>query len=312
MQQATYDAVDEVGPRRARPRASTPGSTRAARSSSRAGRRACRRSRSALAEYGRFGFGDRYRLLDGDELAARIRIAGAVRALVSDDAAVVHPGRLIRGLARAVERDRRPDRRGDAGHRRSGRRTRPAGRRWSRRAGEVRAPVIVLAGEAYLVRAAGAAPPARPAVVADRAHRAGQRRAVGRDRLARTGRSSRRRGSRSTTCRAPRTAGSCSAAAVPRTGSGSPIRPDVRPPRPHPRAAAGLRPRVVPVAPRRPVHARVGRAAGHAARLAPDDGVRPGHRASPPRAGYIGHGVSTTNLAGRVLTDLDHRRRRAR
>ena len=85
-------------------RGSTRASTRAARSASRAAPRACRRSSTASREYERFGFGDRYRLLDAAELSDRIRIAGAVRALVGDGAAVIHPGRLVRGLARAVER----------------------------------------------------------------------------------------------------------------------------------------------------------------------------------------------------------------
>ena len=53
--------------------------------------------------------------------------------------------------------------------------------------------------------------------------------------------------------------------------------PGVRPPRPHPRAAQGFVREWFPVAARHRVHARVGRAAGHAARLASDDGVRPGH-----------------------------------
>ena len=108
----------------------------------------------SLREYERFGFGDRYRLVDASALEDRIRIAGAVRALVSDDAAVIHPGRLVRGLARAVEamgvrvveatavtavRTR------DA----SGRAALVTAR------GEVRAPVVVLAGEAYLSQLPG-------------------------------------------------------------------------------------------------------------------------------------------------------------
>ena len=109
---------------------------------------------ASLEEYRRFGFGDRYRLVDAAELAGRIRIAGAVEALVSDDAAVVHPGRLVRGLARAVERDGtrivegtavtefRPK---DA----TGRAALVTAR------GEVRAPVVVLAGEAYLTELPG-------------------------------------------------------------------------------------------------------------------------------------------------------------
>jgi glycine/D-amino acid oxidase-like deaminating enzyme len=103
----------------------------------------------SLAEYRRFGFGDKYRLIGGDELKPRIWIAGATRALVSDEAAVVHPGRLTRGLARLLEGEGvrileqtpvtefRP--KDD-----SGKATLVTPR------GDVRAPVIVLAGEAYL------------------------------------------------------------------------------------------------------------------------------------------------------------------
>ncbi len=148
MQQATYDAVDETA--RACAEAGIDagfhrgGSIRVAR-----GPQGVPALEHALAVYERFGFGDRYRLLDRAALDDRIRIEGAVRGLVGDDAAVVHPGRLVRGLARAVERAGatiaeqtavtayRPR---DA----SGRATLVTTR------GEVRAPVIVLAGEAYL------------------------------------------------------------------------------------------------------------------------------------------------------------------
>jgi len=148
MQQATYDAVDEVG--RVCAEAGIDGGFHqggeiiVAR-----GPHGLPALDESLAEYRRFGFGDRYRLVEGAELTARIRIAGAVRAMVSDAGAVVHPGRLVRGLARAVEAmgvrivegtpvtDFRPK---DA----SGRAALVTPR------GEVRAPVVVLAGEAYL------------------------------------------------------------------------------------------------------------------------------------------------------------------
>ncbi len=147
-QQATYDAVDEV--RRACEEAGIDagfhrgGSIIVAR-----GPQGVPALEAELEAYARFGFGDRYRLVDGSELGERIRVAGAVRALVGDDAAVVHPGRLVRGLARAVERagatiaegtpvtDFRPR---DA----TGRATLVTP------SGVVRAPVVVLAGEAYL------------------------------------------------------------------------------------------------------------------------------------------------------------------
>jgi glycine/D-amino acid oxidase-like deaminating enzyme len=148
MQQATYDAVDEVG--RACGEAGIDGGFHQGGEITVArGPHGVPALEAAYAEYERFGFGDRYRLVDAKTLGERIRIAGAVRGLVSDDAAVVHPGRLVRGLARAVERagvriveetpvtDFRPR---DS----SGTATLVTPR------GEVRAPVVVLAGEAYL------------------------------------------------------------------------------------------------------------------------------------------------------------------
>ncbi len=148
MQQATYDAVDEVA--RASAEAGIDagfhkgGSIIVSR-----GPEGLPALEDELREYERFGFGDRYRLVDGAALDHRIRIAGATRALVSDAAAVVHPGRLVRGLARAIERlgvriveetavtaFRPRDSAGLA--------TLVTDR------GDVRAPVVVLAGEAWL------------------------------------------------------------------------------------------------------------------------------------------------------------------
>lgn len=111
---------------------------------------------AAYEEYERFGFGDRYAVLDAAAVANRIRIAGAVRGLAGTSGAVVHPGRLVRGLARVVERlggrivegtevlDVRPRRAGAPAESPEGR---PA---LLTAGGEVRAPVVVLAGEAYL------------------------------------------------------------------------------------------------------------------------------------------------------------------
>ncbi len=147
-QQATYDAVDEVG--RACVEAGIDagfhkgGEVIVAR-----GSHGVPALEASFEEYARFGFGDRYRLVDAAGVAERIRIAGAVRGLVSDDAAVVHPGRLVRGLARAAERAGVRIVEGTAvtGFRArdaSGRATLVTAR------GDVRAPVVVLAGEAYL------------------------------------------------------------------------------------------------------------------------------------------------------------------
>ena len=153
MQQATYDAVDEVG-RACAEAGIDAGFHKGGEIIVARGPQGVPSLEDSLREYERFGFGDRYRLVDAAALEDRIRIAGAVRALVSDDAAVVHPGRLVRGLARVVERMGvrivegtavtavRPR---DA----SGRATLVTTR------GDVHAPVVVLAGEAYLSQLPG-------------------------------------------------------------------------------------------------------------------------------------------------------------
>jgi glycine/D-amino acid oxidase-like deaminating enzyme len=59
--------------------------------------------RSAYKAYERLGLGERYRLLSAEETAQRIRVTGVHGALYTQDGASLHPVRLIRGLARAVE-----------------------------------------------------------------------------------------------------------------------------------------------------------------------------------------------------------------
>ncbi|WP_374471831.1 NAD(P)/FAD-dependent oxidoreductase [Phenylobacterium sp.] len=60
--------------------------------------------RSAHAAYERLGFGDGNRLLAEDEARARVNVTGIKGALHTPMSAAVHPARLARGLARAVER----------------------------------------------------------------------------------------------------------------------------------------------------------------------------------------------------------------
>lgn len=149
MQQATYDAVDEVG--RAAAEAGIDagfhkgGSLLVAR-----GPHGVPSLEHGLEEYERFGFGDRYRLLDESQVAERIRIAGALRGLYSDTAAVIHPGRLTRGLARHLEATGTTIWEQTAV---TGFRPRDASGSAAllTARGEVRAPVIVIAGEAYVV-----------------------------------------------------------------------------------------------------------------------------------------------------------------
>jgi len=153
MQQATYDAVDEVG-RACAEAGIDAGFHRGGEVLVARGPQGVPSLEEGLAEYRRFGFGDRYRLIEGSELAERVRIAGAVKALVTEDAAVVHPGRLTRGLARAVERlgARIHEGTGVTGVRpkdATGRAALVTDR------GEVRAPVVVLAGEAWLTELPG-------------------------------------------------------------------------------------------------------------------------------------------------------------
>jgi glycine/D-amino acid oxidase-like deaminating enzyme len=148
MQQATYDSVDEVG--RATAEAGIDaGFHRGGELLVARGPHGAPSLEEAYAEYERFGFGDRYRLLDAAETAAKVRIQGAIRGLFTDAAAVVHPGRLVRGLARHVEALGVVIHEGTAvtGFRPKDA-TGRAGLVTDR--GEVRAPVIVLAGEAYL------------------------------------------------------------------------------------------------------------------------------------------------------------------
>ena len=94
------------------------------------------------------GLEEDLRLLDAEETAERVRITGARGALYNPHCATVHPARLARGLARAVERlggeifERTTVTDFETG----------ANPRLVTDAGEVRARAVVLAGEAYLAR----------------------------------------------------------------------------------------------------------------------------------------------------------------
>lgn len=156
IQQATYDAVDEVG-RVAAAEGLEAGFHKGGEIIVARGPQHVPALEAALRYYERFGFGEHYRLLDGAGVAEKVRIAGAVAGLWSGTAAIVHPGQLVRGLAALVERmgariveqtpvsDFRAAVSGPAG-------AAPAALITPR--GEIRAPVVVLAGEAYLTRLA--------------------------------------------------------------------------------------------------------------------------------------------------------------
>ncbi len=101
--------------------------------------------------YAELGLSDFHRRLDRDETQAALRIEGVQGALHHDATASLHPGRLVRGLARAVER------RGAVIHER----TRATGFTAGRPAvlhterGDVTADAVVLCGEGYLARLPG-------------------------------------------------------------------------------------------------------------------------------------------------------------
>ena len=91
------------------------------------------------------GLADRYELLDAAQIAARIHVSDAVAGLFDPAGASVHPARLARGLARAVERqggtiyEQTPVTDYETGDT----------RRLITPYGDVRAKTLVLAGEAY-------------------------------------------------------------------------------------------------------------------------------------------------------------------
>jgi glycine/D-amino acid oxidase-like deaminating enzyme len=60
--------------------------------------------RASYAKWQNLGLGDRYRLLSAEETAERVNVTNVHGALFTPDGATVHPGRLVRGLATAVER----------------------------------------------------------------------------------------------------------------------------------------------------------------------------------------------------------------
>jgi glycine/D-amino acid oxidase-like deaminating enzyme len=99
-----------------------------------------------LETYARMGLAEYAQPLDAHEVAERVRVTQALRGIYNPTTAVVHPGRLVRGLARAVERkggviyEQTPVLDYETG---------PKPRLMTTR-GDVRANVIVLAGEAYL------------------------------------------------------------------------------------------------------------------------------------------------------------------
>jgi glycine/D-amino acid oxidase-like deaminating enzyme len=60
--------------------------------------------RGMAEEYAAIGFGDRFPLLGPSEAVARVRVPHALAAVWTKDGLTVQPAKLVRGLARAVER----------------------------------------------------------------------------------------------------------------------------------------------------------------------------------------------------------------
>ena len=104
--------------------------------------------RAAHETYRALGLAEDYRMLDAGETNRRIRITDARGALYSPYCATVHPARLVRGLARVVERfgGQIFERSRVTSYETGG------GPRLVTAGGEVRARTLVLAGEAYLTR----------------------------------------------------------------------------------------------------------------------------------------------------------------
>jgi len=147
LQRAMYDTVEEVG--RVAAQEGIDAQYR------KGGELLVARGRHHLAalehEYAtmeRQGLSAHYQLLDAARTAARIRVSGAVASLFNPDCAVIHPGRLVRGLAQAVER------RGGMIYEGTAVTNVVEGAKPALRTprGDVRARTVVLAGEAYLAR----------------------------------------------------------------------------------------------------------------------------------------------------------------
>lgn len=102
--------------------------------------------RNTYDDYAHAGFEDRYQLLDASQLSERVHVHDGLAAIYTRECAVVHPGKLVRGLATAVER------RGARIYEQTAVTAWQSGRDPMLRTahGDVHASTVVLAGEAYL------------------------------------------------------------------------------------------------------------------------------------------------------------------
>jgi glycine/D-amino acid oxidase-like deaminating enzyme len=106
--------------------------------------------RETYAEFEKLGLGEHVRLLDKAETDEKVRITEVLGSIYYKDAASIHPGRLVRGLARAVEK------RGVTIYEQTAVTDFTTGRepRLKTERGDVQAKTIVLCGEAYLAQLA--------------------------------------------------------------------------------------------------------------------------------------------------------------
>ena len=102
--------------------------------------------RQAVETYQDMGFGDQYHLLSREETGQRIQVTGVVGSMFTPNCATIHPGKLVRGLARVVEQH------GGTIYEQTAATGYTAGSQpvLHTTRGDVRADVVVLAGESYL------------------------------------------------------------------------------------------------------------------------------------------------------------------
>jgi len=105
--------------------------------------------RASFEAYSRLGLGEQYQLLSAEQALERVCVAKVCGALFASENASLHPGRLVRGLARAIEK------RGGTIYEKSEVTGFKGGSSPAliTSAGEIRAKrTVVLAGESYLTR----------------------------------------------------------------------------------------------------------------------------------------------------------------
>jgi glycine/D-amino acid oxidase-like deaminating enzyme len=101
------------------------------------------RARAAVDAARQFGLHDQWRLLDADEARARVGASGVLGGLHTEHCAVLHPDKLVRGLAARVEQM------GAVIYENTAATTIEPGRVRTEHGGRVEAPVVIRATEAF-------------------------------------------------------------------------------------------------------------------------------------------------------------------